>query len=152
MQNDLIALAVGRNITMPEDTPVFATMTDTALANGSLILGTRALTILSNVCNRLRERGEENVSMSRQLATSQEEVLALREENRKLKKKLKRVRKTREEIGMRLIFYQDFINTRLLEFEDEMEEVQEQRNQLQRAFDQNSHIPLRNGHRKSKSI
>ena len=56
MQNDLTALAVGRNITMPEDIPVFATMTNTASANGCLILGIRALTTLSNVCNRLRER------------------------------------------------------------------------------------------------
>ena len=60
MQNDLTALAVGRNITMPEDIPVFVTMTDTASANGCLILGIRALTTLSNVCNRLRERGKEN--------------------------------------------------------------------------------------------
>ena len=47
----------------------------------------------------------------------------------------------REEIGMRLISYQDFVNTRLLEFEDEMDEVVEQGNQLLRAFHQHSHIP-----------
>ena len=152
MQNDLTALAVGRNITMPEDTPAFATMTDTALANGSLILGTRALTILSNVCNRLQERGEENASMGRLLDHFREQVYSLRAENRELKKKLKRVRKMREEIGMRLISYQDFVNTRLLEFEDEMDEVVEQGNQLLRTFHQNSHIPLPNGHKKSKSF
>ena len=90
--------------------------------------------------------------MSQQLAVFQEEVLALREENRELKRKLKRVRKMREEIGMRLIFYQDFVNTRLLEFEDEMDEVVEKGNQLLRAFHQNSHIPLPNGHKKSKSF
>ena len=67
MQNDLIALAVGRNITMPADTPIFATMTDTASANGCLILGIRAITALSSLCNRLRARGEENASMSRLL-------------------------------------------------------------------------------------
>ena len=54
MQDDLIALAVGRNITMPEDAPIFSTMTDTASANGCLILGMRTITTLSNVCNRLR--------------------------------------------------------------------------------------------------
>ena len=32
MQNDLTALVVGRNITMPEDTPIFTTMTDTTSA------------------------------------------------------------------------------------------------------------------------
>ena len=53
MQNDLTALAVGRNIIMPEDVPIFSTMTDTASANGCLILGMRTITTLSNVCNRL---------------------------------------------------------------------------------------------------
>ena len=67
MQNDLTALAVGRNITMPEDAHIFSTMTDTASANGCLILGMRTITTLSNVCNRLRARGEENASMSRLL-------------------------------------------------------------------------------------
>ena len=67
MQNDLTALAVGRNITRPEDTPIFATMTDTVSANGCLIIGMRTITTLSNVCNRLRARGEENASMSRLL-------------------------------------------------------------------------------------
>ena len=65
---------------------------------------------------------------------------------------LKGVKKMREEIGMRLISYQDFVNTRLLEFEDEMDEVVEQGNQLLRAFHQNSHIPLPNGYKKSKSF
>ena len=86
MQNDLTALAVGRNITMPEDIPVFATMTDTASANGCLILGIRALTTLSNVCNRLREREEEIASMGRLLDHFREQVYALRDENRGLKK------------------------------------------------------------------
>ena len=54
MQNELTTLDVGRNITMSEDTPIFATMTDTTSVNGCLILGMRTITTLSNVCNRLR--------------------------------------------------------------------------------------------------
>ena len=61
-------------------------------------------------------------------------LYALKDENKRLKTQLKRVRTMREEITKRLIFYQDFVNTRLLEFEDEMEEVQKQENLLQRAF------------------
>ena len=63
MQNDLAALAVGRNITMPVDAPIFVSMSDAASANGCLILGIRAITTLSNVCNRLQVREEENASM-----------------------------------------------------------------------------------------
>jgi len=117
-----------------------------------LVLGVRATTALSNVCDRLWERKLEVVSLTRQRDELQEEVFILKDENSGLKKRLKRVRKMRRAIAERLIFYTDFVNTRLLEFEDEMEEVQEQGNQLQRAFHQNSHIPLPNGHRKSKSF
>ena len=53
-------------------------------------------------------------------------MFILRDENSGLKNRLKRVRKMRRAIAERLIFYIDFVNTRLLEFEDEMEEVQEQ--------------------------
>ena len=66
MQNDLIALAVGRNITMPVDAPILASTTNVTLANGCLILGIRATTSLSNVCNRLWEQRVEIVSLSRQ--------------------------------------------------------------------------------------
>ena len=152
MQNDLTALAVGRNITMPEDAPIFATMTDTASANGCLILGIRAITTLSNVCNRLQVRGKENASMGRLLKHFQEQVYSLRNENRGLKKQLKRVKKMREAIARQLIFYQDFVNTKVLEFDEEMEEVQQRMNQIQRTSHQDSHIPLSKGHRKSKSL
>ena len=66
MQDDLTALAVGRNITMPEDASMFASATDADLANGSLILGVRVTTALSNVCHKLWERKVEVVSLSRQ--------------------------------------------------------------------------------------
>ena len=137
---------------MPEDTPIFATMTDTASANGCLILGIRTLTALSNVCNRLRTRGEENASMSRLLEHFWDQAYSLRDENRRLKSHLKRVRKMREAIARRLIFYQDFVNTKVLEFDEEMEEVQQQIDQIQRTSHQDSHIVLSKGHRKSKSF
>ena len=72
--------------------------------------------------------------MGRLLDHFQEQVYALRDENRGLKKELKKVKKMREKIAIQLIFYQDFVNTRLLKFKDEMDEVVEQWNQLQRAF------------------
>ena len=133
MQDDLIALAVGRNITMPEDAPIFATMTDTASANGCLILGIRAITVLSSLCNRLRIRGEENASMSRLLEHFRERAYSLRNENKSLKSHLKRVRKMSKAIARRLIFYQDFVNTKVLEFDEEMEKVQKRMNQIQRT-------------------
>ena len=63
IQNDLTALAVGRNITMPVDASVFASMSDVALANGCMILSIRATTAFSNVCDSLWERRLEIVSL-----------------------------------------------------------------------------------------
>ena len=42
------------------------------------------------------------------------------------------MRKMREEIAKRLIFYQDFVNTKVLEFDEEMEEVQQRMDQIQK--------------------
>ena len=90
---------------MPEDVHMFVLATDADLANGSMILGVRATTTLSNVCQKLWQRKVEIVSLSRQRDELQEEVYVLKDENRGLKKHLKRVRKMREEIAKRLIFY-----------------------------------------------
>ena len=65
MQCDHTALAIGRNITMLEDVRMFASATDADLVNGSMILGVRATTALSNVCQKLRQRKVEIVSLSR---------------------------------------------------------------------------------------
>ena len=147
MQNDLTALAIGRNITMPVDAPIFASMSDAASANGCMILSMRAITTLSNVCNRLQIRGEENASMGRLLKHFRDQVYSLRNENRGLKKQLKRVKKMREAIAKRLIFYQDFVNTKVLEFDEEMKEVKKRIDQIQRTSHQYSHI---SGHKRSK--
>ena len=137
---------------MPEDSPVLASLTDAALANGSLILGVRATTVLSNVCQRLWERHVEIVSLKQQRDALQQKAFALRNDNRELRKTLKRVRKLRDAMANRLIFYSDFVTTRMAEFEDEMDEVQERGNKIQRSLHQNSHIPLPSGQKKSKSV
>ena len=79
-------------------------------------------------------------------------IYILKDENRRLKRHLKRVRKMREAIAKWLIFYQDFINTKVLEFDEKMEEVQQQIDQIQRAFHQDSHISFSKDHRKTKSF
>ena len=106
MRSDHASLAIGRNITMPEDVSMFASATDADLANGSLILGVRVTTALSNVCYKLWERKVEVVSLNRQRDELQEEVFTLKDENMGLKNHL------REAIAKRLIFYQDFVNTK----------------------------------------
>ena len=55
----------------------------------------------------------------------------------------------REAIAKRLIFYQDFVNTKVLEFDEEMEEVQKRIDQIQGTSHQDSHI---SGHNRSKSF
>ena len=151
MQCDHAALAIGRNITMPEDVRMFASVTNADLANGSMILGVRAITALSNVCQKLWQRKVEIVSLSWRRDELQEKVYVLKDENKGLKKHLKRVRKMREEIARRLIFYQDFVNIKVLEFDEEMEEVQQRMNQIQKSPTR-IHTSLSKGHRKSKSF
>ena len=86
MQNDLAALTVGRNITMPVDAPIFASMSDATSANGCMILSMRAITTLSNVCNRLQIRGEENASMGRLLTHFRDQVCSLKNEKQRAEK------------------------------------------------------------------
>ena len=76
----------------------------------------------------------------------------MRDENKRQKSHLKRVRKMREVIARRLIFYQDFVNTKVLEFDEEMEEVQQWMDQIQKTSHQDSHISFLKGYRKSKSF
>ena len=59
---------------MPEDVSMFTSTTDADLANGSLILGMRTTTALSNVCHKLWERKVEVVSLSQQRDELQEEL------------------------------------------------------------------------------
>ena len=82
MQNDLAVLAVGRNITMPIDAPIFASMSDAASANGCMILSIRASTAFSNVCDRLWEWRLVIVSLRLQRDELQKKVLALKVESR----------------------------------------------------------------------
>ena len=76
-------------------------------------------------------------------------MYSLRDENRGLKKQLKRVKKMREVIAKWLIFYQNFVNTKVLEFDEEMEEVQKRIDQIQGTSHQDSHI---SGHNRLKSF
>ena len=124
MQCDHTALGIGRNITIPEDVHMFVLATHADLANGSMILGVRAITALSNVCQKLWQRKVEIALLSRRGDELQEDVYALKDENKGLKKHLKRVRKMMEAIAKWLIFYQDFVNTKVHEFNEEIEEVQ----------------------------
>ena len=71
-------------------------MSDAASANGFMILSIRAATTFFNVCDRLWEQRLEIVSLRLQRDELQKEELALKVENRGLKKHLKRVRKMRE--------------------------------------------------------
>ena len=53
LQSDFAALAVARNIIMPQDEITLAAGSDVEIVNGSLILGIRATTVLSNTARRL---------------------------------------------------------------------------------------------------
>ena len=72
MTNEGAASAVGRNIVLPNDEKILSTVLDVELANGSLIEGIRATTVLSHMSRRLCARSVE----ARGLA---QEVIILRQ-------------------------------------------------------------------------
>ena len=59
LQSDFVVLAVSKNVVMPQDKITLVAGSDVEIANGSLILGIRATTALSNTARRLYVRNLE---------------------------------------------------------------------------------------------
>ena len=57
MTSEVAAAAVGQNIVMPNDERILSTVSGLELANGSLIEGIRATTVLSYMSKECRSRG-----------------------------------------------------------------------------------------------
>ena len=67
MTNEGAASAVGRNIVLPNDEKILSTVSDVELANGSLIEGIRATTVLSHMTRRLCVRSVEAQGLAQEV-------------------------------------------------------------------------------------
>ena len=74
MTSEFAATAVGRNIVMPNDERILATSSDLELANGSLMLGIRATTVLSHMSRRLHARSMEAQSLVQEVTVLRQRV------------------------------------------------------------------------------
>ena len=152
LQSDFAALAVARNIIMPQDEITLAAGSDVEIANGSLILGIRATTALSNTARRLYVRNLEVQHLNQQLTALRQRVTTLTNEKKEQRRELRQVRRQRDRAEERVTFYKDFVETRMAELEDEMDEVQEQSARLRIAIHGNTDVPYPSGMKKAKSV
>ena len=85
MTNEGAASAVGRNTILPNDEKILSTVSDVGLANGSLIEGIRATTVLSHMSRRLCARSVEARGLAQEVTLLCKRVSALEEEKEQLK-------------------------------------------------------------------
>ena len=86
--------------------------------------------------------------MNQRLTALRQMVTTLTNDKRELRRELRQERRQRD----RATFYKDFVETRMAEFEDEMDEVQEQGARLRIAIHGNTDVPYPSGMKKAKSV
>ena len=111
MTNEGAASAVGRNIVLPNDEKILSIVSDVELANGSLIEGIRATTVLSHMSRRLCARSVEARSLAQEVTRLRKRVSALEEEKEQLKWKAKQWKRERRAMEGKLALYQDCLKT-----------------------------------------
>ena len=85
MTNEGATSVVGRNIVLPNDEKIHSTVSGVELANGSLIEGIRATTVLSHMSRRLCARSVEARGLAQEVTLLRKRVSALEEEKEQLK-------------------------------------------------------------------
>ena len=78
MMNEGAASTVGLNIVLPSDEKILSTVSDVKLANGSLIEGIRATTVLSHMSRRLCARSVEARGLAQEVTRLRQRVFYLR--------------------------------------------------------------------------
>ena len=111
MMNEATAAAVGQNIVMPYDERILSTVSDLELANGSLIEGIRATTVLSHMSRRLCARSVEARGLTQEVTRLRQRVSALKQEKKQLKLEAKQWKKQRRVMEEKLALYQDCLKT-----------------------------------------
>ena len=111
MTSEVAAAAVGQNIVMPNDERILSTVSDLELANGSLIEGIRATTVLSHMSRRLCARSVEARGLAQEVTRLRQRVSALKQEKKQLKLEAKQWKKQRQAMEEKLALYQDCLKT-----------------------------------------
>ena len=94
LQSDFAALAVARNVVMPQDEITLAAGSDVEIANGSL--GIRATIALSNTVRRLYVRNLEVQHLNQQLTVLRQRVKTLTNDKRELRQELRQARRQKD--------------------------------------------------------
>jgi hypothetical protein len=123
MDNEDIAVAVARDMILPRDEIMLAARTDIEAVNQSLALSIRATSSLVNVAERLHAR---RLELNTQVLDLQHQMENLRNRLHDERRHRNNLERRNQELNTRVDFWRDYVNTRHLEFEEEMERMHKQ--------------------------
>jgi len=123
MDNEDIAVTVARDMILPRDEIMLAARTDIEAVNQSLALSIRATSSLVNVAERLHAR---RLELNTQVPDLQHQIENLRNRLRDERRHRNNLERSNQELNTRVDFWRDYVNTRHLEFEEEMERMHKQ--------------------------
>ena len=123
MDNEDIAVAVARDMILPRDELILAARTDIEAVNQSLALSIRATSSLVNVTERLHAR---RLELNTQIPELHNQIENLRKRLRDERRHRNELERRNQELNARVDFWRDYVNTRHLEFEEEMERMHKQ--------------------------
>jgi len=105
------------------DEIMLAARTDIEVVNQSLALSIRATSSLVNVAERLHAR---RLELNTQVLDLQHQIENLRNRLRDERRHRNNLERRNQELNTRVDFWRDYVNTRHLEFEEEMERMHKQ--------------------------
>jgi len=123
MDNEDIAVTVARDMILPRDEIMLAARTDIEAVNQSLALSIRATSSLVNVAERLHAR---RLELNTQVPDLQHQIENLRNRLRDERRHRNNLERRNQELNARVDFWRNYVNTRHLEFEEEMERMHKQ--------------------------
>jgi len=123
MDNEDIVVAVARDMILPRDEIMLAARTDIEAVNQSLALSIRATSSLVNVAERLHAR---RLELNTQVLDLHHQIENLRNRLRDERRHRNNLERRNQELNARVDFWRNYVNTRHLEFEEEMERMHKQ--------------------------
>jgi chromosome segregation ATPase len=141
MDNEDTAVAVARDMILPRDEIMLAARTDIEAVNQSLALSVRATSSFVNIAERLHAR---RLELNTQVLDLHHQIENLRNRLRDERRHRNNLERRNQELNARVDFWRDYVNTRHLEFEEEMERMRKQFEEFRGMIDhQDENIPNR---------
>jgi len=141
MDNEDTIVAVARDMILPRDETMLAVRTDIEAVNQSLALSIRATSYLVNIAERLHAR---RLELNTQVLDLHHQIENLRNRLRDERRHRNNLERRNQELNARVDFWRDYVNTRHLEFEEEMEHMRKQFEEFRGMLDhQDENIPNR---------